>query len=138
MSRSKTQTLTNSHREVSYQDVSEPEVREEQEVVSTKEVEVETYDEGQMKSEEYKEYKNKEKKKKESGRKKGWGYASMYLWFIVAPIVIWIILFTAKPSLVTDNLNGQVVINNQKLALWTLIFSIVAWVFIYAIYYIRY
>lgn len=68
----------------------------------------------------------------------GWGYASMYLWFIIAPIVIWIILFTCKPSFVTDTVNGTTTINNQKLLLWTLIFSIIAWILIYAIYYCRY
>jgi hypothetical protein len=68
----------------------------------------------------------------------GWGYASMYLWFIVAPIVIWIILFTCKPSFVSDQVNGVCVLNNQKLLLWTLIFSIVAWILIYAVYYCRY
>jgi hypothetical protein len=72
------------------------------------------------------------------GKGKGWGYASMYLWFIVAPIVIWIILFTVKPNFVTDNINGVVTINNQKLLLWTLIFSIVAWIIVYSIYYCRY
>jgi hypothetical protein len=76
--------------------------------------------------------------KDKDGRPRGWGYASMYLWFIVAPIVLWIILFTVKPGFVTDNLNGVVVVNNQKLLLWTLIFSIVAWILIYACYYCKY
>lgn len=68
----------------------------------------------------------------------GWGYASMYIWLILAPIVIWIILISWKPSFVTDNINGTNVVNNQKLLLWTLIFSIIAWILIYAIYYCRY
>jgi hypothetical protein len=76
--------------------------------------------------------------KDKDGRPRGWGYASMYLWFIVAPIVLWIILFTVKPGFVTDNLNGVVVVNNQKLLLWTLIFSIIAWILIYACYYCKY
>jgi len=67
-----------------------------------------------------------------------WGYASMYIWFILAPIVIWIILVSLKPSFVTDNVNGVWVLNNQKVLLWTLIFSIIAWILIYAIYYCRY
>jgi hypothetical protein len=68
----------------------------------------------------------------------GWGYSSMYIWFIVAPIVIWIILFTTKPSFVTDTVNGAVVINNQKLILWVLILSIIAWILVYAFYYCKY
>lgn len=68
----------------------------------------------------------------------GWGYSSMYIWFIVAPIVIWVILFTTKPSFVTDTVNGSVVINNQKLILWVLILSIIAWILIYAFYYCKY
>ena len=76
--------------------------------------------------------------KVEDGKPRGWGYASMYLWFIVAPIVIWIILFTVKPCFVTDSINGVVTINCQKHLLWTLIFSIIAWILIYAIYYCKY
>src|SRR5574338_1032940 len=66
-----------------------------------------------------------------------WGYVSMYIWLILAPIVIWIILISWKPSFVVDNINGTNVVNNQKLLLWTLIFSIIAWILIYAIYYCR-
>jgi hypothetical protein len=72
------------------------------------------------------------------GKPRGWGYASMYLWFIVAPVVIWIILFTVKAPFVVDNVGGVITINNQKLMLWTLIGSIVAWILIYGIYYCRY
>jgi hypothetical protein len=81
-----------------------------------------------------KEYVKLDKSKK--GR--SWGYASMYLWFIVLPLLIWVILFTCKPPFVTDNINGVVTINNQKLALWSLIFSIVGWIAVYAVYYCRY
>lgn len=84
-----------------------------------------------------------ETRMKDRGKMKGcsgwsWGMGSMYLWFIVAPIVIWILLFTIKPNFVTDTVNGVTQINNQKLLLWTLVFSVVAWIIIYAIYYCRY
>jgi hypothetical protein len=72
------------------------------------------------------------------GKKRGWGYASMYLWVVIAPIVIYIILFTLKPGFVTDTVNGACVLNNQKLCLWCLIASVAAWILIYAAYACRY
>jgi len=76
--------------------------------------------------------------KTEDGKPRSWGYASMYLWFIVAPIVVWIILFTVKPNFVTDSINGVITLNSQKHLLWTLIFSIIAWILVYAVYYCKY
>lgn len=72
------------------------------------------------------------------GKKKRWGVATMYLWFVVAPIFIWIVLFSTKPSFVSDNVNGEQIISQQRLLLWTLIFSVVSWIIIYAIYYCKY
>ena len=72
------------------------------------------------------------------GKKKRWGVATMYLWFIIAPIFIWILLFSMKPSFVSDNVNGQQVISQQRLLLWTMVFTVISWVIIYSIYYCRY
>lgn len=76
--------------------------------------------------------------KDKNGNESRKSYTSMYIWFVVAVVVIWLILWWAKPAFVTDLVNGVPVLNNQKLLMWTLIFSILAWIVIYAAYYCRY
>jgi hypothetical protein len=65
-------------------------------------------------------------------------YTSMYIWFIIAPIVIYFALYVTKPAFVTDTVNGVAVINNQKLFMWTLVGTILAWLLIYALYYCKF
>jgi len=72
------------------------------------------------------------------GKRRGWGYASMWIWFILVPVVIWIILFSVRPNFVTDTVNGTAVINQQKLLLWSLIGSVAGWIIVYAAYYLKY
>lgn len=93
--------------------------------------------------EEKREYKRKDKGwsmwgKDKEGKPRTWGYASMWIWFVLAPILIWIILFSIRAGFVSDNVNGVTTLNQQKLLLWTLVFSILAWIIIYASYFCRY
>ncbi len=76
--------------------------------------------------------------KDKDGKPRTWGYASLWLWIIVAPVVLYIILFSVRPNFVVDMVNGTAVINQQKMLLWTLIFSIGAWILIYSAYWCRY
>lgn len=69
------------------------------------------------------------------GRKRS--VAIMYIWLVLAPILIWIALASLKPSFVADNVNGVSVISQQKLLLWSLVFSVMAWILIYAVFYCR-
>ncbi|SRR5260221_7281276 len=88
-----------------------------------------------------KEWKEEEKKESTwcSWKFGNWSWSTMYIWFIIAPIVIWFALMYGKPSFVTDSIASHPpIINNQKLLLWTLIFSVISWILIYAVYFCRY
>lgn len=60
--------------------------------------------------------------------KKEWGYSFNPLnivWLILIFIIVIIILYTTRPNMVTDLVNGERIINNNKLVLWTVIITIV-------------
>jgi hypothetical protein len=60
--------------------------------------------------------------------KKEWGYMFNPLnliWLILIFIIVWIILFTTQPNLVTCLKDGERVVDNGRLVLWTVVISIV-------------
>ncbi len=63
--------------------------------------------------------------------------AIMYIWLVLVPILIWIALAAIRPSFVADNINGVTVLSQQKLLLWSLVFSVMGWIVIYSIFYCR-
>lgn len=60
--------------------------------------------------------------------KKEWGISFNPLniiWLILIFIIVIIILYSTKPNMVTDLVNGERLINNNKLVLWTVIITII-------------
>lgn len=71
------------------------------------------------------------------GRKGKRSVAIMYIWLVLVPILIWIALAAIRPSFVADHINGVSVISQQKLLLWTLVFSVMGWILVYSIFYCK-
>lgn len=61
---------------------------------------------------------------------------NVYIWIVLTAVVVFIILFVLSPSFVVDEIDEINVINNRKLLLWTIVFSVILWLIIFfAVYY---
>lgn len=60
-----------------------------------------------------------------------------WLWIILVPIVIYVLLLLLAPTFVTTTLNGDLVVDHSRILLWTLIISIIVWVLLWSLNYCR-
>ena len=55
------------------------------------------------------------------------------IWVVLVPVVVWILLYSAKFNMVTDLEDGKRVINTKKLVMWTIIISVVILVLLWLV-----
>ena len=77
----------------------------------------------------------KERAEKDSMMGK-WSVAA-WLWLILIPIVIFVLLLIFAPSFVTTTQNSHVVLDHSRILLWTLILSVIVWVLVWSLNFCR-
>lgn len=67
-----------------------------------------------------------------------WSTAT-WIWIILVPIIVWVILIVLIPSFVTDGdgSNGQNQVDHRQVLLWTLVISVVIWVLLWSLNYCK-
>src|SRR5436305_15147437 len=59
------------------------------------------------------------------------------LWYILVPVIIFLILFFLRPGIVKKQENGKAVRSNKKVFGWTIVLTIIIWLLIFAYYKFR-
>lgn len=69
--------------------------------------------------------------------KSGWGFdlsPTVTIWLVLIPLIVWLFLFTWRPSFVSDQVNGQKTINTARLIFYTMLITIFIYVAMYVAY----
>lgn len=61
-----------------------------------------------------------------------WG-VNTWIFIILVPIIIWIILIFLVPSFVKEDENGHSKVDHPRVLLWTLLLSVIVWVVLYGL-----
>ena len=62
---------------------------------------------------------------------------STYIWIIVVPVVVYIMLLMLVPTFVLKDANGTSQVDHRQMLLWTLIISAILWVMLWGMNYCK-
>lgn len=77
------------------------------------------------------------KKKKVKGSMLGTWSVTTWIWIILVPVLIYVLLLVFAPTFVTTTQNNVVVLDHSRILLWTLILSIIVWIVLWGLQFCR-